>query len=126
MATPQEPDFPPGHPKRCDYDPTSAEAKAWARQHYAPKGERDYPVGHIKAVDTPGNSNSVPVLPGIDPQHPELQAFTGRTPAQVAALDKLNLELAAEVPETPPREPIEAPPPPPPGSIAMPAGQPGS
>ena len=126
MATPQEPDFPPGHPARFDYDPASPEAKAWARLHFAPKGERDYPVGHGKAVDTPGNQNAVPVLPGIDPAHPELQAFTGRTPAQVAALDQLNRELAAVVPESPVREPVIAPAPPPTLERPIPPGQPGA
>jgi hypothetical protein len=33
MPTPQEPDFPPGHPARFDYDPDSPEAQEWARKH---------------------------------------------------------------------------------------------
>lgn len=126
MATPQEPDFPPGHPARCDYDPTSPEAKEWARLHFAPKGERDFPVDHPKAVDTPGNTNSVVIRAGVDPAHPELQEFTGRTPEQVKAMQLLSQMLAQTAMETPPREPVVAPPPPAPGEQAQPAGQPGS
>ncbi len=124
--TPQEPDFPPGHPKRCDYDPASPEAKVWAAAHYAPKGERDYPPGHPKACDTPGNMNTVPVLPGVDPLHLELEPFSGRTPEQVAAHEQLKKLLTPLAKETPPREPIVAPPPPPPAEQAQPTGQPGS
>ena len=124
--TPQEPDFEPGHPGRYDYDPASPEAKEWARKHYAPRGERDFPVGHPKAVDTSGNTNAVQILPGIDPAHSERQAFSGRTPEQVAALDRLNAELAAAAKESPVLEPTEAPPPPPPIDRPIPPGQPGS
>lgn len=124
--TPQEPDFPPGHPKRFDYDPASPEAREWARQHYAPKGDRDFPVGHPKAVDTPGNTNTVAVRAGVDPDHPELEPFTGRTPEQVSAHKELQEQLAREAKESPVRDPVEAPPPPQPLEMAEPTGQPGS
>lgn len=126
MATPQEPDFPVGHPKRFDYDPESPEAKEWARLHIHPAGERDFPVGHPKAVDTPGNMNHVPALPGVDPTHPELEAFTGRTPHQVEAERKLWADRVAASHPSPELEPIIAPPPPTkPGDTRPPLGQPG-
>jgi hypothetical protein len=125
MATPQEPDFPLGHPKRFDYDPESPEAIEWARIHIHPAGERDFPVGHPKALDTDGNRNAVPALPGVDPNHPELEPFTGRTPRQVAADRALWAERAARAKPSPEREPIIAPPPPEkPGSTVPPTGQP--
>jgi hypothetical protein len=126
VATPEEPDFPKGHPARFDYDPRSPEAVEWRRKHFAPKGERDWPVDHPAAVDTPGNKNAVAVLPGVDPAHPELEPFTGRTPEQVAAIRELNAQLAAAAKESEPREPVEAPPPPTkPGDTRPPSGQPG-
>lgn len=126
MPTPQEPDFPPGHPARFDYDPDSPEAKEWTRTHVWLPGERDFPVGHPKAVDTPGNQNAVRIEPGVDPDHPELEPFTGRRPEVVARIRELNAELAAQQMPTPEREPIEAPPPPKnPGSTVPPSGQPG-
>jgi hypothetical protein len=125
MATREEDDFPAGHPARGDYNPLSAEAKEWARTHYAPMGERDFPVGHPKAQDTPGNQNRVQHLAGVDPQHPELEPFSGRTPEQVEALAQLNRELAKTVKETEPRKPIIAPPPPEPIDRPIPTGQPG-
>lgn len=124
--TPQEPDYPPGHPARFDYDPASPEAVEWMRVHSAPLGERDFPVGHPKAIDTPGNTNAVPVRAGVDPAHPELEAFTGRTPEVAARMREINLELARAARETVPPEPTEAPPPPKPIHILQPAGQPGS
>jgi len=125
MATPEEPDFPPGHPKRFDYDPRSEAAKEWARLHIHPAGERDFPVGHPKAVDTRGNTNAVPVLPGVDPAHPELEPFTGRTPEQVAAERELWDERIAASKATVDPEPGIAPPPPKnPGDTRPPSGQP--
>jgi hypothetical protein len=127
MATPEEPDFPRGHPKRFDYDPESPEAIEWARIHIHPAGERDFPVGHPKALDTEGNTNAVPVLPGVDPNHPELEAFTGRTPRQVAAERALWEQRVAESQPTKDPEPTIAPPPPKrPGILAEPTGQPES
>ena len=123
--TPQEPDFEPGHPARCDFDPNSEVAQEWVRKHYAPKGERDFAVGHPKAEDTPGNSNAVPVLPGVNPEHPEREAFSGRTREQVESLRELHAKLAKETPESPLRRPIFAPKPPPPIERPIPPGQPG-
>lgn len=102
--TPQsihEEDFPKGHPKRFDYDPNSPEAKEWARKNVNLKGERDFPVGHPKAVDTPGNKNHIPVTIGVDPAHPELEAFTGATPAQAAGRKAAEQALAKLQIETP-------------------------
>ena len=124
--TPQEPDFEPGHPGRCDYNPDSPEAKEWARKHYSPLGERDFPVDHPKALDTPGNTNAIPVRAGIDPAHPELQEFTGRTPKQVEGLRLLEQFRAPLAGPSPVLEPTEAPPPPPPIERPIPTGQPGS
>jgi len=126
MATPEEPDFPPGHPARYDYDPNSPEAKAWMAAHFSPKGERDWPVGNIKAVDTAGNTNAIPVLPGVDPAHPELQAFTGRTPDQVKAMQLVTAMLSQTAMESPVLAPVVAPAPPPPSNTAPPTGQPGT
>jgi hypothetical protein len=103
-----EPDFPPGHPARFDYDPESQAAKDWARVNIHPKGERDWPPGHVKAVDTEGNQNDVPVLAGIDPAHPEREAFTGRSPEQAAALRKLYEQNASTAKETVPPLPVIA------------------
>jgi hypothetical protein len=126
MATPEEPDFPLGHPKRFDYNPRSFEAREWARRNIHPAGERDFPVGHPKALDTVGNTNHVPVLAGVDPAHPELEAFTGRTPEQVAAYRELMEERKVLAFPSPEREAIEAPAPPDkPGDTRPPSGQPG-
>lgn len=125
MATPQEPDFPPGHPARCDYNPDSPEAKEWMRKNVHLKGERDFPVDHPKAVDSPGNTNHLAVLPGVDPNHPELEAFTGRTPAVAERMRQLNAQLAASAKESPITTPGIAPTPPPPGDASSPSGQPG-
>ncbi len=126
MPTPEEPDFPPGHPKRFDYDPRSPEAKAWARKNIHPAGERDFPVGHPKAVDTKGNTNAVRIEPGVDPAHPELEPFSGRTPEQVAADRELWDERKRLAQPSPELEPVIAPPPPKqPGDTRPPSGQPG-
>lgn len=125
MATPEEPDFPPGHPKRFDYDPRSPEAREWARLHIHPAGERDFPVGHPKAVDSKGNTNAVPVVAGVDPLHPELEPFSGHTQEQVDAERELWEQRKADSRPTPEREPTVAPPPPKqPGSTQPPSGQP--
>jgi hypothetical protein len=108
MPTPQEPDFPPGHPARCDYDPSSPEAKEWARLHIHPKGERDFPVGHPKALDTPGNSNATPLRPGVDPARPDFEAFSGRSPEQAKAFRDMLDVLAAEAKESPALQPTIA------------------
>jgi len=126
LPTPQEPDFPPGHPARFDYDPRSPEAKQWAKKNIHPLGERDFPVGHPKAVDTPGSTNHIAVLPGVDPHHPALEAFTGRTPAQAAAYRTMLVELAAHAQESPVAVPGVAPAQPDkPGDTRPASGQPG-
>jgi len=107
MAAVVEQDFEQGHPKRFDYDPASPAAREWARVHISVKGERDFPVDHPKAVDTKGNHNTVVVLPGVDPFHPELEAFTGRTPEQAKAAAEMLAELARQAKETPPRPLID-------------------
>ena len=101
MATPQEPDFPPGHPARWDYNPNSAEAQEWARLHIFPKGERDFPPGHPKAVDTEGNTNHVEIVAGIDPARPDYEQFTGRSPEQAAAARAVYEMLSADAKESP-------------------------
>jgi len=108
MATAQEPDFPPGHPARFDYDPASPEAQEWARLHIFPKGERDFPPDHPKAVDSEGSTNHVPILPGIDPQHPELEAFTGRTPEQAKAVRDVYRRMSEQAQESPVLMPVMA------------------
>ena len=96
-----EQDFPKGHPKRFDYDPKSPDAIEWARLHIHPKGERDFPVDHIKAVDTPGNANHLSWAPGFNPLQPELEAHTGATPEQAAGRKAYEAHLAALAKETP-------------------------
>jgi hypothetical protein len=112
MPPTNETDFPPGHPARFDYDPKSPEAVEWARKNVHPLGERDFPVDHPKAGDTPGNGNSVEWRAGVDPAHPEREEFTGRSPEQAAAVKALNAELAKAAQESPVLEPMIAPPPP--------------
>jgi hypothetical protein len=102
--TPQaatEEDFPKGHPARFDYDPASPEAKEWARKNIHPKGERDFPVDHPKAVDTKGNTNHVPIRPGVDPLNPTREAFTGASPEVAAARKVMQAALAKQQAETP-------------------------
>jgi hypothetical protein len=123
--TPQEEDFERGHPARGDYNPRSPEALAWARAHFAPLGERDFPPGHPKACDTDGNMNQLEVLPGIDPLHPEREPFSGRTPNQVKAMRDLSFRLSKQAKDTPPTKPVFAPDPPEPIERPIPTGQPG-
>jgi len=125
MPIPQEQDFPPGHPARHDYAPDSPAAKEWTRLNLHPLGERDFPVDHKKAVDTPGNTNHLEWLPGVDPHHPELEPFTGREPHVAARTKEINAEMAKAAKESTPQQPLIAPQPPPPGDISLPLGQPG-
>lgn len=124
MAPRVEEDYPVGHPGRFDYKPDSPEAKEWLRRNSNPLGERDYPVDHPKALDTPGNQNHVPVLPGVDPNKPELEAFTGRDPETAERMREINAQRATAAKESVLPPPVEAPPPPPPGDISIPHGQP--
>lgn len=108
MGPRQEPDFPPGHPARFDYDPESADAKQWAIENVHLRGERDFPVGHPKAADTPGNTNHIETLAGVEPRNPHMEAHTGRTPEQAEAVRALSLEQAEHAKESPALEPIDA------------------
>jgi hypothetical protein len=126
MAPRPEFDFPAGHPARFDYDPASPDAIEWARVNVHPRGERDFPVDHPKAVDTPGNTNARQIFSGVDPEHPDREAFTGRSPAQARAVAAFNAELARKAVETQQPDPIDAPPPPPPPASVPPSGQPGA
>jgi hypothetical protein len=102
-----EEDFERGHPARGDYDADSPEAKEWARLHVHPRGERDFPVDHPAAADTPGNKNHIVWQPGVDPFHPELEPFTGRTPKQAAAARRATAAAAAQAQPSPARKPID-------------------
>lgn len=103
-----EQDFPPGHPGRSDFDPNSPEAVEWARTHVAPLGERDFPVDHPKAVDTPGNLNTLTYFPGVDPHNPHREPFTGRTPEQAAGVARLSALASAAAKESPVVQPLDA------------------
>ncbi len=108
MVMPGEQDFPPGHPARFDYDPASPEAIEWARKNIHPLGERDWPVDHPKAVDTPGNTNHFSWTPGVDPYNPHLEEHTGRTPAQAKAARKFAAQLVEAAQESPALAPISS------------------
>jgi hypothetical protein len=100
--------FPAGHPGRHDWDPESPEAIEWARKNIHPLGERDFPVDHPKAADTPGNLNHLPVTAGVDPLNPQREPHTGRTPSQVAGLRKLSDVASTAAKESPVLQPIDA------------------
>jgi len=108
MDTRIEYDFPPGHPGRADYTPGSLDATDWARHHVHPLGQRDFPVDHPKAADTPGNENAVVWTAGVDPRNPHREAFTGRTPEQAAAVKRLSLEASRRALESPVMQPLDA------------------
>lgn len=109
MTNPQvEHDFPPGHPGRADYDPKSEAAIEWARRNVAPLGARDFPVDHPKAVDTPGNLNSLVNEAGVDPLNPHREAHTGRTPEQVAGIRELSRMASEAAKESPVTLPLDA------------------
>jgi len=103
-----EDDYPKGHPARCDYDPNSPEAKEWMRVNCHPKGERDWPIDHPAAIDTVGNKNAVVWTPGVDPHHPDREAFTGRTAEQAKATRAAQQVLMAHARETPVRRAVDA------------------
>jgi hypothetical protein len=107
-----EQDFPAGHPARFDYNPASPEAIEWARINVHPKGERAYPVDHPRDGQEHNWSNSAIWQPGIDPDNPDREEFTGRSPEQAAAVRALNAQLAAQAKESPALEPGIAPAPP--------------
>lgn len=101
-------DFPPGHPGRGDYDPTSEEAIEWARTHVSPLGERDFPVDHPGAVDTPGHKNAIIWQAGVDPFNPHLEAHSGRTPKQAAGVRALSEYASSVAKESPASMPLDA------------------
>jgi len=109
MVLQAERDFPKGHPKATDYDPASPEAIEWRRRNVHLKGERDWPVDHPAAIDTPGNRNTAQWTPGVDPLNPTLEAFTGRTQEQAAAVSALNTEASAKAQPSPIVQPGIAP-----------------
>lgn len=108
MSPQIERDFPPGHPAASDYNPESADAKEWARKNVAPLGERDFPVDHPKALDTPGSLNHLPSIAGVDPLNPHREQFTGRTPAQAAAVRELSLFASKAAVASPAALPADA------------------
>ena len=101
-------DFPPGHPARADYDPKSKEAAEYARQFVHPLGERDFPVDHPGALDTPGNMNKVTWRAGVDPRNPHREPFTGRTPEQVAGVKALSAAASKRAKESAAPPPIDS------------------
>jgi hypothetical protein len=103
-----ERDFPPGHPAASDYDPASPEAIEWARVNVAPFGQRDFPVDHVKAVDTPGNTNHLVWEAGVDPHNPHREAHTGRTPEQAAGVAAMTAIASQAAKESPVTLPLDA------------------
>ena len=103
-----ERDFPPGHPAASDYDPASPEAIEWARKNVAPLGQRDFPVDHPKAVDTPGNTNALQWEAGVDPHNPHREPHTGRTPEQAAGVASMTAIASARAKESPVTQPLDA------------------
>ncbi len=103
-----EQDFPPGHPARNDYDPHSPEAMEWVRRNVSPFGERDFPVDHPKAIDTPGNTNTLVWQAGVDPHNPHREPFTGRTPEQAAGVAQMSAVASRAAAESPVLQPLDA------------------
>jgi|SRR6267154_1396888 len=101
MAQAPERDFPIGHPAAIDTRIGSPEHLAWIQKHKFEENARDFPPGHPKAVDTPGNLNTLVHQAGVDPHNPHLEAHTGRTPAQAAAVAQWNRDEAAGAHESP-------------------------
>ena len=79
----REEDFPAGHPARFDHDPNSPEAIEWRRVNVNDKGEPAYPANHPLSLHP--ELNEISWQPGVDPFHPEREAFTGREPKEQAA-----------------------------------------
>ena len=103
-----ERDFPIGHPAAVDTIIGSREHKLWLEQHKWLENQRDFPPGHPKAADTPGNLNHIPVVAGVDPLNPHLEAHTGLTPEKAAAVREWNKAQAALAKESAALEPIDA------------------
>jgi len=107
-GTRTEEDFPPGHPGRSDFNPNSPEAIEWARKNVAAFGQRDFPVDHPKASDTPGNLNALEWHSGVDPHNPHREPHTGRTPEQAAAVAAMSAVASARAKESPVTQPLDA------------------
>lgn len=107
MTQPEQ-DFPKGHPARFDYDPSSPEAIEWARRNVSPLGERDFPVDHQKAADTPGNTNALEWETGVDPHNPHREPHTGRTPEQAAGVAAMSAIASKAAAESPVLQPMDA------------------
>lgn len=103
-----ERDFPVGHPAAVDTIIGSREHNAWLEQHKWLENQRDFPPGHPKAADTPGNLNHLPVVAGVDPLNPHLEAHTGLTPERANMVRAWNLQQAAVAKESAALEPIDA------------------
>ena len=108
MSPQIERDFPIGHPAAVDTVIGSPEHLAWVERHKFFENVRDFPPGHPKAADTAGNLNALPVRAGEDPHNPHLEAHTGRTPAQAAAVREWNAAEAAGAHESPVMPVIDA------------------
>jgi|SRR6267143_1070652 len=103
-----ERDHPIGHPAAADTVIGSREHKAWIEQHKWLENARDFPPGHPKAADTPGNLNHLPLVAGVDPLNPHLEAHTGQTPERAAALKEWNRQQAALAKDSAALEPVDA------------------
>lgn len=108
MGVQPESDFPAGHPARFDYDPASPEAIEWARVNVSPLGQRDFPVDHPKAADTPGNTNALVWEAGVDPHNPHRAPHTGRTPEQAAGVAAMTAIASNRAKESPVLQPLDA------------------
>jgi hypothetical protein len=103
-----ERDLPLGHPSAPDTVLGSPEHKRWLVAQEAKSNAVDFPTGHPKRFDTPGSMSTVQWQPGVDPAHPELEAFTGRTPEQVNAIAEYNRQRSAAQEPTPAHIPVDA------------------
>ena len=103
-----ERDLPLGHPSAVDTVIGSTYHKAWLNEQAAKMNARDFPPGHPKAADTPGTDKQVEWRAGVDPAHPELEEFTGRTPQAAAAAANFARHGAEVAKESPVRIPVDA------------------
>ena|SRR5579864_5431385 len=84
-GAPDEPALPPGHPARIDYNPDSPEAKSWAAHQRSLESSSGQPPGYNPDLTRP-HGGMVWEL-GVDPQHPELEPFTGHVRRTLQAHD---------------------------------------
>jgi len=80
----------------------------WVRQNVHPLGDRDFPVDHPKAADTPGNTNVLEWSAGVDPRNAHLEPFTGRTPEQAAGVAQMSAIASLAAAESPVLQPLNA------------------